>query len=285
MKVQAPAKINLFLHVTGRRDDGYHLLESLVVFVKDIFDTVTITPAPVFDFIVDGPYAQGIPRDENNLVVKAARGLAQLYGKQLDCTITLTKNLPVAAGIGGGSADAAAIIRALIEFWQAQGTPNIPIADFLLGLGADIPVCFVAQNTYMRGIGEILDPVDLPGNLYVLLVNNGQICSTAQVFQNYTAAFSDPIEIPVLCGGLDDLIGFLKTCRNDLYLPALTCVPEIQDIITVLEQQSGCHLARMSGSGATCFGLFADPARAQMARDKILSVHPNWWVHAGQISC
>ena len=255
----APAKLNLTLHVTGRRADGYHLLDSLVVFL-DVGDVVTLTPGPL-SLGIRGPFAAGLDAGPDNLGLRAAR----LAGR--DAAITLEKRLPVASGIGGGSADAAAVLRAL----------DAP-ATGIQTLGADLPVCFAGRHSRMRGLGEILDPLPAMPQLHLVLVNPGHGLSTPSVFRALAhrdnPAMPDPLpEWPDMAA----LIGFLHDCRNDLEAPAIALMPEIATCLAAL-RGADAQLARMSGSGATCFGLFADADQARMAAADLAAAHPGWWV-------
>ena len=261
----APAKLNLTLHVTGRRADGYHLLDSLVVFC-DIGDVVTLRDGPL-SLTITGPFATGLAAEPDNLCLRAARLAGQ------DAAITLEKNLPVASGIGGGSADAAAVLRALEA--DPRGTE---------ALGADVPVCMAGVPTRMRGLGEVLDPLPPLPALHLVLVNPGKGLSTPAVFKALEQRQNPPM--PDLLPGFPDaaaLIAFLQDCRNDLQAPAIALMPEIATCLVALTD-AGARLARMSGSGATCFGLFADAAAARAAQATIARAHPAWWVAASGLA-
>jgi len=280
--VLAPAKINLYLHVTGRRADGYHTLDSLVVFA-DMGDRIRLKPAKELSFSIDGPYARAFPasgKDSSpnsaNLVVRAAHRLADAIQRDLALDIRLTKNLPPASGIGGGSTDAAATIWALLEWWgiPPQAVPGLD--DLMLGLGADVPVCFACAATRMTGIGEKLEPVEALEEIPAVLVNPGRPCATTAVFGELKGAFGE--KAPDYEGS--DLIGYLTQTRNDLTQAASALVPEIAEALGLIEKQQGCRMARMSGSGATCFGLFGSEMEALEAAEEILRAHPNWWVRA-----
>ncbi len=260
ISVPAPAKINLSLHITGQRADGYHLLDSLVVFAE-IGDLVHLRPGPL-SLTITGPFAEGLYADADNLCLRAAH----LAGGE--AAITLEKNLPVASGIGGGSADAAAVLRGF------DARPSQPES-----LGADVPVCLAGLPVRMRGLGEILDPVPALPPLALVLVNPGKGLSTPQVFRALERRDHAPM------GDLPDfpdtaaLIAFLRDCRNDLEAPAIRLLPEIATCLEALRDQ-GALLARMSGSGATCFGIFADmvAARAAAAALSQPGRHPGWWI-------
>ena len=261
----APAKLNLTLHVTGRRADGYHLLDSLVVFC-DIGDVVTLAPGPL-GLTLTGPFAAGLATQPDNLCLRAAR----LAGH--DVAIALEKNLPVASGIGGGSADAAAVLRALGA--SPPGTE---------ALGADVPVCMAGVPTRMRGLGEILDPLPPLPPLHLVLVNPGQGLSTPAVFKALARRENPPMPDPLPeFPDAATLISFLRECRNDLQEPAIALLPDIATCLAALKA-AGAQLSRMSGSGATCFGLFADAALARNARAAMARAHPKWWVAASGLA-
>lgn len=264
----APAKINLTLHVTGLRDDGFHTLDSLVVFA-DVGDRIFLQPSDETTLSVTGPRAAGVPADGSNLVVQAV----MLMGASAE--ITLQKQLPPAAGIGGGSSDAAATLRALAK---AFDQPLPPPQGFAI-LGADVPVCVLARPTRMSGIGAQLDDLpDLPP-LYMVLVNPGVAVTTPKVFaalENKVNA-PMPVEVPKFSDA-PDFARWLATQRNDLELPARAMAPAIGVVLSRIAQTDGCLLSRMSGSGATCFGLYASRTEADMARDVITQLHPDWWV-------
>lgn len=257
----APAKLNLTLHVTGRRADGYHLLDSLVVFC-DLGDVVTLAEGPLA-LTVTGPFAAGLAAEPDNLCLRAAR----LAGRQV--SIALEKNLPVASGIGGGSADAAAVLRGLGA--SPAGTE---------ALGADVPVCMMGRPTRMRGLGEILDPLPALPALHLVLVNPGRGLATPAVFRALSRPDNPPMPDPLPAfPDAGALIAFLGDSRNDLQAPAISLMPEIGACLDALKG-SGALFARMSGSGATCFGLFPDAAAAGAARNAIARNWPKWWVAA-----
>ncbi|TRW99308.1 4-(cytidine 5'-diphospho)-2-C-methyl-D-erythritol kinase [Paracoccus sp. M683] len=262
----APAKLNLALHVTGRRADGFHLLDSLVAFTR-IGDDLRVLPGGP-RLTIDGPFAAGLSADDDNLCLRAARAMGT------DADIHLTKNLPVASGIGGGSADAAAVMRALAA--QGHALPADPAV-----LGADIPVCLAGRPARMRGVGEVLDPVPPLPALPVVLVNPGIPLPTPAVFAALILRDNPPLPGPDWHDA-DTLLSWLADTRNDLQDPAIRLAPVIADVLAALAGQ-GAGLARMSGSGATCFGLFehlADATRAARA----LSARSGWWVVATELA-
>ena len=275
----APAKVNLTLHVTGRRADGYHLLESLVVF-PDIGDRLSFAPSDDLSLEVRGPLAEGVPTDERNLCLGAARLLSSSKGAR----ITLEKHLPHGAGIGGGSADAAATLRGLSRLW---GEP-LPEAAEVAALGADVPVCLAAPKPMvMRGIGEILSPAPALPSFAALLVNPRVETPTGAIFAALAASGTiknSPMpEMPASFATLSDFARWLRLTRNDLEEAASGFAP-IGEVKAAIEGQAGCAFARMSGSGSTCFGLFESAARAEAAAAAIRRSYPEWWVAVGAVS-
>lgn len=260
----APAKLNLALHVTARRGDGFHALDSLVVFTA-FGDRLRLAPGE--GVALAGPFGAGLAGHDN--LCTAAAGLMRAR-----VAITLDKRLPVASGLGGGSADAAAVLRGLMRAgWPA------PEASALPGLGADVPVCLASRPMRMRGIGEVLDPVPALPDLALVLVNPGAALTTPAVFAALERA--DNPGLPVLPArlGRAALLGWLAATRNDLQAPAQRLLPVIGRVLAALAT-SGAELARMSGSGASCFGIFPDPARAEAAAARIRAAEPGWWVQA-----
>jgi 4-diphosphocytidyl-2-C-methyl-D-erythritol kinase len=266
----APAKVNLALHVTGRRPDGYHLLDSLVVFAGNVADRVTVAEASELSLRVTGPFAASVPSDGDNLVLRAARA----FGARRGAAITLEKNLPVASGIGGGSADAAAALRALSRLWRLP----LPPSGVILALGADVPVCLAGRPVRMRGVGEELEPLPGLAPVHLLLVNPGIPVSTPQVFARLAEPRNPPLpEIPAFAD-VADLARFAALCRNDLQPAATALVPGIAEVVAAMAGTEGCLLARMSGSGATCFGLYPDAHLRDAARAVLSRRYPAWWV-------
>ena len=278
----APAKLNLYLHVTGKRVDGYHFLDSLVAFT-DVYDTLTLTPSPSLAFTADGPFARGFGDEDpaTNLVVRAARGLGHAVGRDVQVAFHLTKNLPVASGIGGGSADAAAALRGLAHLWDID--PLSPVVlDVAAGLGADVSACVAGRACFMGGIGTELAPApDLPA-VGLLLVNPGVGLSTPSVYRARTGEFTPTLrfDTPV---DVDHLVALLDERRNDLTAAAISLVPEIGEVLGAIGALTGCKLVRMSGSGATCFGIFSDAVAAKRAGDVLKQEHPGWWVAPGRL--
>ena len=261
----APAKVNLTLHVTGHRADGYHLLDSLVVFA-DIGDRITVRPGPPC-LRVTGPMAAGVPEGPENLVLRAA----VLAGSEVD--ITLDKHLPAAAGIGGGSSDAAACLRALARL------TGVRLPDDVLALGADVPVCLLAHAARMCGIGEKVEPLARLPVLHAVLVNPRVAVSTPAIFKRLARRDNPPM--PARLPGwhtAENLIHWLTTQRNDLQEAAIKEAPVIAEVLQRIAATEGCALSRMSGSGATCFGLYPDAQAAQRAADALRDDRCDWWI-------
>jgi 4-diphosphocytidyl-2-C-methyl-D-erythritol kinase len=272
----APAKINLYLHVTGRRADGYHLLDSLVVFA-DIGDRLSVEPSDRLSLEVTGPFASSLAADPDNLVLRAAQAVADHVGVRATGRFILQKNLPVASGIGGGSADAAAAIRLMTR----SGGYNLDrdIADDIaLLLGADVPVCLRCQTTRMSGIGEWLSDWPALPRFGLLLVNPGVAVPTGAVFKSRDSVYSEPAILPKTAD-FTTMIAAIRLARNDLEPPARKIAPLIGDVLDAIATLPGCLLARMSGSGATCFGIFPDAATARAAADLI--AERGWWCEGG----
>lgn len=271
----AAAKVNLALHVTGRRTDGYHLLDSLVVFAGT-GDTITAEPAPDLTLALTGPGAAALSAEADNLVLRAARLMGPAGAR-----ITLDKRLPVASGLGGGSADAAATLRALARL---RGQP-LPPAAAVLGLGADVPVCLAGRPVRMSGVGEVLTPLAHPlPEGWLVLANPGLPVATPAVFAALDRRDNAPLprDLPRL-RSTAELAAFLRMQRNDLEPPAITLLPVISLVKSAIAVQPGCLMARMSGSGASCFGLFPDALTAAAAARAIRQDRPAWWVEAAPI--
>ncbi len=274
LRVAAPAKLNLYLHVTGRRADGYHELDSLMTFVT-LHDVIEIRPAARLTVSLGGPFARSID-ERDNLVARAARSLGDAAERAPAVAIRLDKQIPVAAGLGGGSADAAAVLRGLSALW-ALDAGVLPLADLALRLGADVPVCLASRAMMVGGIGEKLRPVDGLPDAALVLVNPGVPVPTAPVF----AAREGPFSAPAAFGPSTDVVGLadaLARCTNDLEAPARTLAPAVGDALEALRRTDGCLLARMSGSGATCFGLYATDRAAEAAAHAIAVQQADWWV-------
>lgn len=265
----ARAKVNLTLHVTGRTDRGYHLLDSLVVF-PDLADQLSARAADGVSLHVDGPFAFALADEADNLILRAA---TLLGADRAGAALTLTKNLPVAAGIGGGSADAAAALRLLARMWSKPVPP-----DAALSLGADVPGCLISRSLRMRGIGEDLSRVRFLPDFWMVLVNSGHAVPTGPVFAALEHTDNAPMDLPEGFEHVDEFGAWLRAQRNDLEPPACVIAPTIPLVLAAINGQMACLCARMSGSGATCFGVFADERAARGAADIIARAHPDWWV-------
>lgn len=284
--ILAPAKINLFLHIVGRRPDGRHDLESIFAFA-DVGDRLRMARGDEFSLSLSGPFSGDLDTNsDKNLVMKAARLLADEVGqKAFPARMELKKNLPVAAGIGGGSADAAAALRGLSALWDIE-LPAERLRGLALELGADVPACLGPGMVGVKGIGEIIEPcVVSQDRIHAVLVNPKVRLSTAAVFGRYrkgTGDTSDPLDHWPGSGG-ENLLEALADCQNDLTDAALAEAPVIADVLAELDKQAGCGLARMSGSGATCFGLFDDRSAAKQAAANLGHHYPDWWVAATEL--
>jgi len=278
--LSAPAKLNLYLHVTGRRDDGLHRLDSLVVFA-DIGDRLDVAAADALSLRVTGRFGEalGDTASDDNLVMRAARLLKQEAGLAEDrgAAISLEKRLPVAAGLGGGSADAAAALHGLCALWRISPGDD-DLARMAIALGADVPVCLASRPSFVGGVGEVLDPAPALPEVHVALVNPAVALSTASVFAalkvNHAARAGRFDVAPRHAAGLAAIV---SARGNDLEAPARKLCPAVDDVLTELGRQTGCLLARMSGSGATCFGLFETAAAAAGAVRTITDRRPDWW--------
>ena len=280
MIVFAPAKINLALHVTGQRADGYHLLESLVVFAK-VGDWLTIEPAPEDGLTFSGPFGGSLRADLNTNLVLRARDAMRIHASHAPCPpvhIHLEKNLPLSSGIGGGSADAAATMKALNDLW-ALGLSEAELMALGLPLGADVPMCILGKPLIASGIGDVITPISHMPELSLVLVNPSVGVSTPQIFRALSSKANGPLPelTPSADWDVSDVIAYLSSTRNDLELPASLICPAISDVLNSL-MQSGALLARMSGSGATCFGIYDNDSAAQAAAAAIAKARLDWWV-------
>lgn len=259
----AYAKINLALHVRERMPDGYHRIETLFAFCRD-GDVLEAAPAEALSLQIDGPFAGSLPADETNLVLRAARALARATGTEAGAAIRLDKRLPVASGIGGGSADAAAALRLLPRLWGVD-VPVDVLHDLAADLGADVPACLASRAARGDGRGDRLRPARAAAGAPVLLVNPLLPLSTAAVFAAWDGVDRGPLpEDP-------------REGRNDLQPPATALCPAVTDVLDVLAARPGATLVRMSGSGATCFALFADAAARDVAAAHVAAARPGWW--------
>jgi len=279
VRVFAPAKINLFLHVVGQRPDGFHDLQSMVAFA-DIGDELFAERSDDFSLSIDGPFAAGLAAEADNLVLRAARALSERLGVKGGVHFRLTKNLPVASGIGGGSADAAAAMRAILALLGEIARDDI--LTIAASLGSDIPVCVDSAAAMMEGRGERLTALPPLPRVPIVLVNPGVSVSTAEVFRALATKNSLRAPAPSKFASLEDLLCYLSTTRNDLEAPARQVAPVISDVLSALARE-GARLVRMSGSGATCFGIFEFDAEAQRTAATIGAVNREWWAISGHL--
>jgi 4-diphosphocytidyl-2-C-methyl-D-erythritol kinase len=273
----APAKVNLFLHVTGRRADGYHLLDSLAVFPA-VGDFVHAKAADGLTLEIGGAFGGVLAAEADNLVLRAGRALATAAGVMPGAALTLEKDLPVASGIGGGSADAAAALRVLSKLWGL----DIPLHQIALSLGADVPVCLERRARRMGGIGEVLHPAPVLPEFWMVLVNPRVALPTPAVFKARVGDFSPAAALPAGWADAKAMAADLSRLTNDLEAPAIALAPVIGHVLAALRADETCLLARMSGSGATCFGIYATPVDARRAFLRI--ERPEWWVWAGGLA-
>lgn len=269
---RAPAKVNLYLHVLGRRADGYHFLDSLAVFPA-VADRLRVNAADALSLELAGPFGAALQAEPDNLVLRAARALGSGRGAQL----TLWKALPVASGIGGGSADAAAALRALARLWGIAADLGALARD----LGADVPVCLACRPTRMQGVGDVLQPAPRLPAFGMVLANPGVAVATADVFRARSGAFDRPAELPETWPTAAAMAADLARLANALEAPALALCPAIGHVLAALRRQRDCLLARMSGSGATCYALFPSAAAAEAAAAALRRAEPGWWCWGG----
>lgn len=272
----APAKVNLTLRVIRRRADGYHELESLVAFA-DVGDRLSLVPGEPDRLTVTGPFAAHCTAGADNLVLKAVDAMRAQVPELLSGRFILEKNLPVAAGIGGGSSDAAAALR-LLARWNNMEPTDARLAEIAPTLGADVPVCLAPLTRIMSGVGEVLSaPLSLPP-LAALLVNPGVPLATRDVFAALTIPIDDGRRLGTVPAQPADAIGWLRAEGNDLTTAAHRCAPVVAEVLDMLAALPGARLARMSGSGPTCFALFDSPAAANAAAEAVREAQPGWWV-------
>lgn len=277
IRVAAPAKINLFLHVGERRRDGFHELQSLIGFTET-GDQLEISPSAELSLTVNGPFARTLPASDDNLVLKAARVLRRRARRSAGAAIVLTKNLPVASGIGGGSADAAAALRGLDRLWGINSS-EAQLLTLAAELGSDVPVCLLSRTCWVEGRGEILSRLPPLPRMPAVLVNPGVAVSTPAVFGMLNARSGTGRSKPAKAlESLWDVIAYLDDAGNDLEAPACQLAPVIQEVLNAFDREPGCALSAMSGSGATCFALFHDAEYARGAASRIAQDYPGWWV-------
>jgi len=279
----APIKLNLYLHITGRRDSGYHEVDTLIAFT-DYGDAVRVEPADQLEMAVEGPFAADLPEiPTDNLVLQALQRMRKEFDIEAGARVTLLKKIPVAAGVGGGSSDAATAMSAAAKLWKLPKSSLPAMMKIGAKVGADIPACMVRKPCFASGYGQILEEAPPMATMGVLLVNPGIKVSTPAVFERRRHGFSPFMADPdAAIRNAASLIDFLKLRENDLTDAALSLCPPIQDILWAFEEIKDCRLARMSGSGATCFGLFDTVEAAQAALDRF--DNPNWWARAAKLT-
>lgn len=281
LRAVAPAKINLFLHVTGVRNDGYHELESVVTFVDGVGDVLTVAPADELSLSVTGEFADTCGAVDDNIVLKVARHLQSTLKVPHGTAITLEKNIPAGAGLGGGSADAAAVARLLMQLWDRY-LSDAELKDELLPFGADIPMCFDKKTMFISGIGEKLKVMPKLRECGITLCYPGKPLATPAVFQAYDTSGAE--DTPALVGTIpDERIQWLRTQHNDLQHPAIGLLPKIQDCLQEMEQIHAPLLVRMTGSGSTCFALYETQEEAVKSAKSLSENHPGYWVKYGTV--
>ena len=289
----APAKVNLTLHVTGKRADGYHQLQSLVMFAHDVADRLTFSPTipnTSISLEITGEFASSLWREcpdvTKNLVWRAAKILQDAYHVKQGAHICLEKHLPSQAGLGGGSADAAAVLRGLNQCW-GLGLGKVELAHLGESLGADVPMCVYAQALIAEGVGNEISLLNKMPSITTVLVKPDVAVSTPDVFRalDWSAAEQQDV-FPQLSDAwkVADWARYLAATRNDLMAPSMQLAPEIQSVIQALERQRGCICARMSGSGSACFGVFVDAVSAEVAVQLIQCHYPSWWARLATLS-
>jgi len=282
LHIEAPAKVNLYLHITGRRADGYHLLDSLVAFAR-IGDTLDIEAADELTLVNTGPFGAVLDPGPDNLVLRAARSLAAETGVRAGAKLTLTKRVPVAAGLGGGSADAAATFKGLARLWGIE----ISTAELMrlgVDLGADVPVCIYGRTAYVSGIGETIEAAPHLPETNLVLANPGRPVLTAAVYKAQGGRFTQPARFADSPADARALAEALSRRENGLARAALEIEPAIAETLVALQDSGRCLLARLCGSGPTCYGIFPDARAANEAADSLSRAHPSWWVCATQLA-
>jgi 4-diphosphocytidyl-2-C-methyl-D-erythritol kinase len=274
LRVPAPAKINLFLHVGEKRPDGYHALQSLVAFTR-MGDELALSPDRDLRLVIRGPFGKGLSEGEDNLVLRAGRALQARQGQSRGAYISLKKNLPVASGIGGGSADCAAALRGLSRLWNLKLTQD-ELRAVGATLGSDVPVCVSCRPQWMEGRGEILTQLPPLPEIPIVLINPGVPVPTGRVFAALNQRRGVDLPLPPVFASAGDVVAYLKDTSNDLEAPARSVAPIVSDVLALIARQ-GALLSRMSGSGATCFGLFETGEAAARAANVIAGLHPQWW--------
>ncbi len=283
LKLLAPVKVNLYLHVTGRRDDGYHLVDTLIAF-GGFGDEVTVEPSDGISLTIDGPFSEDLPVDDANLVVRALTRLRHETGVLQGAKVHLHKQIPLASGMGGGSSDAGAALLGAARLWKLPDGPETDqtVMEVAKSLGADVPACVYRRPCYASGIGQDLLAAPIMPRAGMVLINPGIKLSTPSVFRERRSGFTpDMADANATFDDVGALIQFLEERDNNLTNAAIRLAPAVEDVLYALNELPGCRLARMSGSGATCFALFDDLAAAEHAAAQL--DHPFWWVCATEI--
>ncbi|SNY92448.1 4-diphosphocytidyl-2-C-methyl-D-erythritol kinase [Cohaesibacter sp. ES.047] len=284
LSLKAPAKVNLALHITGQREDGFHTLDSLVVF-GGAFDRLVFEPSDRLHLSVTGPFADGLRQEPDNLMVRAARLLAKDLNIPAKAELSLEKHLPISAGVGGGSADAAATLLGLLRLWE-RTIKDEKLRTIALKLGSDVPMCLEGACLRATGIGDTLEEGPrLPKDVGLVLINPRVPISTPTIFKKLKRKTNDSMgPIPSAFLSAMALADWLSDQRNDLQMAAIEQAPVIETVLQALGDDGDCLFARMSGSGATCFGLFQSIKHAEYAARRLAFTHPNWWVSYGGVS-
>jgi len=277
MYIKAKAKINLFLHITGKREDGYHLMQSMMVFAEDVYDVIKPQLSEQNSTLVtDGIFANVLANESNNLIDKAA----DIFTHAKKYQYSLTKNIPIGAGLGGGSSDAAQVAAFLNNFKPLDNELN----KKLVSIGADLPICYHAQASLCSGIGDVIEPIKNFPELYLVLVNPRKNLLTKEVFKNNRRINTPIVKVPESFANTEQLIDFLSSLNNDLTESAIELMPEVKYMLELIDAQLDCYFSRMSGSGATCFGVFANEFAAKQASYKIAALEPNYWVRHTKVA-
>ena len=272
------AKLNLTLHVTGVRTSGFHDLDSLVAF-PTIYDVLTFKKTTQPSLIIKGPFATALKKSASSNQNTISRAINLMGSEAEGVEVTLTKNLPIAAGIGGGSSNAASTLLALSRLFSI----SLPRPDKILTLGSDVPVCLSNKLQRMRGIGERLVKLASPPNVWVLLINPGVHVRTESIFMSLKKRNNPPLEEPFMFTSKLEFFNYLRRQRNDLEETTCALYPLVRDLLDKIRDTKDCELSRMSGSGATCFGLYAEKDMANKASKELEKVYPNYWIKLGPI--
>lgn len=281
VKVTAPAKVNLYLHVVGKRPDGYHLLDSLFAFTE-FGDSLSVSEDETLSLEITGPFARNLPVSKENIVIQAAEKLAEALGIEPKAKIILEKNLPVASGIGGGSSDAAAALKALTQLW-AKPLPENALYSLALSLGADVPACLSAKAVQVSGIGEVIQQAPPLPESFILLVNPNRPVSTPAVFQKRSGNFSAADPLTKAPENMKEFIFQLGQRRNDLANAARLVEPAVDNVLKELENSGKALISRMSGSGGTCFALFDDQQGMEAYASFLKKKYPDWWIQSTKL--